>query len=80
MDRMKTKVPLTIPTVRARLHFALPSSVPSGPVGPVTVHGGTLALVEESAFRDSGLVLGGHLDIGWGQQEHLVGNTFDAAV
>ncbi|GAA4556023.1 hypothetical protein GCM10023193_04060 [Planotetraspora kaengkrachanensis] len=74
------KISLMIPTVQPRLPLVPPHPVPVGTAQPVTVHDGTLALVEEAAFRDSGLVLGGHLNIGGGQQEHLVGNTFDAAV
>src|SRR5258708_37607369 len=37
-----------------------------------------LTLIEESSFRDAGLVLGGHLDVRRGQQEHLVGHSVDA--
>src|SRR5579863_1400078 len=36
------------------------------------------ALVEEAPLRDAGLVLGCHLDISRGQQEHLVGHSFNA--
>ncbi|GAA3841162.1 hypothetical protein GCM10022226_74550 [Sphaerisporangium flaviroseum] len=80
MDRTPTKMPLMVPTVVPYLHPDVLLSVRVGPVWPFTVHDGTLALVEEPAFRDSSLVLGGHLDIGRGQQEHLVGNTFNAAM
>src|SRR4051812_17001146 len=38
------------------------------------------ALIEEPSFCHTGFVLGGHLDVGWGQQEHLVRNTLDASV
>src|ERR1035441_335195 len=39
-----------------------------------------LALVEETPFRDAGLVLGCHLYVGRGQQEDLVGHPLDAPV
>src|SRR5690606_31789730 len=80
MVRAKIKSSLTIATVQPRFHPVPLPPVLSGTVQPVIAHGGTLTLVQEAAFSDSGLVLGGHLDVGRGQQEHLVRNTFDGAV
>src|SRR6266536_2023755 len=37
-----------------------------------------LALVEDTSLHDTGLVLGGYLDVRRGQQEHLVGHALDA--
>src|SRR5712692_4015125 len=37
-----------------------------------------LALVEKTSLYDTGLVLGGYLDVRWRQQEHLVGHALDA--